>query len=220
MLPAPTCPRNGCCASGSRARPTEATPWRAWPRAPFALGDARTLEHPELSLGGRDRVAICGANGTGKSTLVRAIVASVTLPPERLVYLPQEIPASEARSVAREVRSLPQASLGHLMTVVAGLGSDPRRLLSTDLPSPGETRKLLLALGVVREPWLVVMDEPTNHLDLPSIELLEDALADCPCALLLVSHDERFLDSVGCGRWILQESGAGTVKVDLTAARR
>ena len=46
-----------------------------------------------------------------------------------------------------------------------------------------------------------IMDEPTNHLDLPSIELLEKALGDCPCALLLVSHDKRFLQATTYRGW-------------------
>jgi ATPase subunit of ABC transporter with duplicated ATPase domains len=46
---------------------------------------------------------------------------------------------------------------------------------------------------MAREPHIIVMDEPTNHLDLPSIQCLEQALADCPCALILVSHDLIFL---------------------------
>jgi len=49
------------------------------------------------------------------------------------------------------------------------------------------------------------MDEPTNHLDLPSIEALESALTDCPCALLLVSHDQRFLEAICDIEWRLQE---------------
>ncbi len=57
------------------------------------------------------------------------------------------------------------------------------------------------------------MDEPTNHLDLPSTELLEAALAECPCALLLVSHDLRFLEAVGCIPWFLSPSGADTTMV-------
>jgi ATPase subunit of ABC transporter with duplicated ATPase domains len=91
------------------------------------------------------------------------------------------------------------------MTVISGLGSRPERLLESHEPSPGETRKLLLAMGVVRQPYLIIMDEPTNHLDLPSIELLEQALSECPCALLLVSHDKRFLEATTYRRWeILQ----------------
>ena len=89
------------------------------------------------------------------------------------------------------------------MTVVSCLNSRPGRLLESELPSPGEVRKLLLAEGIVGEPHLIVMDEPTNHMDLPSIECLESALQDCPCGLLLVSHDERFLQGLATTRWDL-----------------
>ena len=73
--------------------------------------------------------------------------------------------------------------------------------MESHAPSPGETRKLLLAIGVVRQPYLIILDEPTNHLDLPSIELLEKALIDCPCGLLLVSHDEHFLRATTSRSW-------------------
>jgi ATPase subunit of ABC transporter with duplicated ATPase domains len=59
-------------------------------------------------------------------------------------------------------------------------------------PSPGEARKLLLALGLDRHAWALVLDEPTNHLDLPTVERLEAALADYPGAILLVTHDDAF----------------------------
>ena len=62
-------------------------------------------------------------------------------------------------------------------------------------------RKLLLAVGAAREPWLVILDEPTNHMDLPSVECLEEALAGYPGALLLVSHDLRFLRPLTTLRW-------------------
>ena len=99
------------------------------------------------------------------------------------------------------------------MTVVSGLGSEPKRLLRTKAPSPGETRKLLLALGVVREPWLIIMDEPTNHLDLPSIELLEQALGQCPCGLLLVSHDRSFLRATTQREWIIESIRDGSYEL-------
>jgi macrolide transport system ATP-binding/permease protein len=93
-------------------------------------------------------------------------------------------PSAGARILA-EARTLPSEELGRVMNVVSRLGSRPARLLETTNPSPGELRKLRLALGLARTPHLIVMDEPTNHLDLPSIECLEDALAACPCGLLL-----------------------------------
>jgi len=79
-------------------------------------------------------------------------------------------------------------------------------------------RKLLLALGVNRGPHLIIMDEPTNHLDLPSIECLEDALAECPCALLLVSHDRTFLEKITRKEWMLEKAG-GDVELKKKARR-
>jgi ATPase subunit of ABC transporter with duplicated ATPase domains len=102
-------------------------------------------------------------------------------------------------------RSLPNETLGQMMTVVSRLGSRPHRLLESVKPSPGEIRKVLLATGIANRPHIIVMDEPTNHLDLPSIECLEQALAGCPCGLLLVSHDQRFLDVLAHKRWHVSE---------------
>ena len=56
-----------------------------------------------------------------------------------------------------------------------------------------------------RTPEVLALDVLTNHLDLPSIECLERALADCPCGLLLVSHDRRFLDALTNKRWHISE---------------
>lgn len=81
--------------------------------------------------------------------------------------------------------------------MVALLGVDPEILLASRNPSPGEARKLAIALGLGRAAWLVILDEPTNHFDLPSIERLERALTSYPGALLVVSHDEEFAGSLG-----------------------
>ena len=58
--------------------------------------------------------------------------------------------------------------------------------------SPGEARKLALAMGLGRHAWALVLDEPTNHLDLPSIERLETALESDPGCVVLVTHDDAF----------------------------
>ncbi len=165
------------------------------------LGGGRFLRHAGLVMQPGDRIALTGPNGAGKSTLVRRIVSSVNVPSERLVYVPQEIDAADSARILADAEELPNKTLGVMMTVISRLGSRPHRLLESVEPSPGETRKLLLAMGIAKEPNLIIMDEPTNHMDLPSIQCLEQALRDCPCALLLVSHDMQFLRGLTTKRW-------------------
>jgi ATPase subunit of ABC transporter with duplicated ATPase domains len=180
------------------------------PAGTLALGGGRRLEHPDLCLNPEDRIALVGPNGGGKSSLVRHLLGRMSLPPDRVLYMAQEIGRDEARKVQEEVRSLDRARLGEALSFFCRLGSKPERLLQTEEPSPGELRKILLALGMTRRPHLIVMDEPTNHMDLPSIECLERALEGCACAMLLVSHDYRFLGRLARGLWrIAPASGAG-----------
>lgn len=167
----------------------------------LALGEDRRLRYPDLTIRPTDRIALTGANGSGKSTLLRRLITALDMPTEHLTYVPQEIDAGRSRDLLDQARRLSDSQLGHLMNIVSRLNSRPGRLLASDEPSPGETRKLMLALGMVRTPHLIVMDEPTNHMDLPSIEALEAALADCPCGLLLVSHDHRVLRRLTRTTW-------------------
>ncbi|MAT37979.1 MAG: ABC transporter ATP-binding protein [Ectothiorhodospiraceae bacterium] len=165
------------------------------------LGTRRMLRIPEISMAPSDRVAISGKNGCGKSTFIRFVVERLRIAPEKIVYIPQEVDDTAAKRILAEVRSLPNEVLGQLFTIVSRLGSEPKHLLDSDMPSPGEIRKLMLAHGMLHRPQLIIMDEPTNHMDLPSIECLEEALAECACGLLLVSHDEDFLRAVSSTHW-------------------
>jgi ATPase subunit of ABC transporter with duplicated ATPase domains len=177
------------------------------PAGAIPLGAGRRLVFPELRIDPADRIALTGANGMGKSTLVRHLLQHVNVPADHLIHVPQEITAAETRRIFAEVARLPKEFLGRVMTSVSRLGSRPQRLIESEQPSPGEIRKILLSLGVVRGPHLIVMDEPTNHMDLPSIACLEQALAECPCAMLLVSHDLRFLDALVQWHWRLVPEG-------------
>ena len=158
------------------------------------------LHLPDLYVGNTDHIAITGPNGAGKSTLLEHLRPHI---PDGIAWLdiPQELDEELAHGVVERVRALSSGERGRVLSVVAQLNSDPARILEGCATSPGEMRKLLLALGVLSSPALIVMDEPTNHLDLHSVEALERALAGYPGVLLLVSHDERFLSACTSVRW-------------------
>ena len=185
------------------------------PADTLMLGARKRLRYPDLVIAPTDRIALTGPNGAGKSTLIRKLFSAFNVPPAQITYVPQEIEAAQARAILAEVRALPHEQLGHLMTIVSRLGSRPHRLLESVEPSPGETRKLLLALGMTYAPQIIVLDEPTNHLDLPSIECLEQALADCPCGLVLVSHDRRFLNALTRQTWQITKAAAETFEMQV-----
>lgn len=181
------------------------------PAGSLRLGDGRILSYPEIRLPPDARIAITGENGIGKSTFLRHLLGFSRVPPDKLLVVPQEITEDETRRILADVKGLDRAARGRVMTSVSRLGSRPGRLLESDCPSPGETRKILLAMGVNRGIHLLAMDEPTNHLDLPGIECLEDALAECPCAMILISHDRRFLSRLATDEWHFDMDGAGLV---------
>ena len=171
------------------------------------MGDF-ALEVPALYIGNTDRIGLVGDNGSGKSTLVKRIVGSLD-EGVRCLYIPQEPTADQKRAASEELRGLPNDQRGRALSIVAQLNSDPARLLEGGEASPGEMRKLMLALGILRAPELIVMDEPTNHLDIGSTEALERLLAAWPGALLLVSHDAALVQASTMILWRTQMSARG-----------
>ena len=168
-------------------------------------GDHVLAREVKVAVGRDERIWLRGANGSGKTTLLGEVLARCTLPPERVFALAQDLSLDASAALAAELRTLDRASRGRLGQLVDALGIDPERALGSAAPSPGEVRKLALALGLVRAPQLIVLDEPTNHLAIDSIERLEAALADYPGALIVVSHDARFASAVTATSWTLAE---------------
>ncbi len=171
------------------------------------------LRTPELWVGPRDRVGLCGANGTGKSLLVRQL--RETVPPSvRSAYVPQEVSAATRERALGLLRGHDAQQRGRILALVARLNSDPERLLDGASLSPGELRKLLLAEQLLRDPSFLVLDEPTNHLDVGSIEALQHMLVGFPGAVLLVSHDATLVEAVSTARWQTEaQDGSCRVRV-------
>lgn len=180
------------------------------PAATIPCGPKGTLEIPELWVGSTDHVGIVGPNGAGKSTLLAHLRVLLTRAAGagqgvEVLDIPQELPAEARGAVVGRVAALPPAERGRVLSTVAQLNSDPDCILEGGRTSPGELRKLMLAEGILRHPQLIVMDEPTNHLDLHSTEALERALAAYPGALVLVSHDRRFLSACTTRTWEIRD---------------
>ena len=162
------------------------------------------LEGAELSVSAGERLCLVGRNGSGKSTLLK--IAAGTIAPDggsrflqpntSLRYLPQEPDLSGFATVLAYVESGlgPSDDPYRARYLLAELGltgdEDPAQL------SGGEARRAALACVLAPQPDILLLDEPTNHLDLPAIEWLEKELAGLRSALVLISHDRRFLQTL------------------------
>src|SRR4051812_35675670 len=192
-------------------------------RVVFELQDGRVevpgrvlLDDADLWLERGEHVSLVGANGTGKTTLLHALVGEAPLAGGKLrrghnvnlAYLSQH--AQELDETATVLEACQRATKLTPGKARALLG---RFLFSgeeVDKPvaglSGGERQRLSLAILVHSGANVLVLDEPTNHLDLDARESLEDALSAFPGSLLLVSHDRALLDAVG-SRTIAVEDG-------------
>lgn len=161
-------------------------------RGDLVAGDVRLVSGIEVVIERDTRLRISGPNGAGKSTLLGLLADRWDLAPERLAYIPQDITRARAADLASRVAARRPEDLGRTMQLFARLGGDPDSALTSRLPSPGELRKLLIADALASETWCMMLDEPTNHLDLDTMEVLEEALADFPAAMVIVTHDDAF----------------------------
>ncbi|HWX82126.1 MAG TPA: ATP-binding cassette domain-containing protein [Xanthobacteraceae bacterium] len=170
----------------------------------LTFGGTPLLSGVELSVSAEERVCLVGRNGSGKSTLLK--IAAGLVEPDR---------GSRFVQPGVTVRYLPQEPdfAGHSTTlayVEAGLGPGDDRYLARyvlqqlglrgdeapALLSGGEARRAALARVLAPAPDILLLDEPTNHLDLTTIEWLESELDGRRSALVIISHDRRFLSNL------------------------
>ena len=167
-----------------------------------------------MAIFGPERVALAGANGTGKSTLLRLVTGSlapvtgmVRRRSDRIAMLDQHGDLlDEGDTIIGNMRRrhpmLGEEAIHAACARFAFRNREAQRIVGS--LSGGERLRagLAVALSGPQPPWLLILDEPTNHLDIASIEVLERALESFDGALLVVSHDRRFLDAIGIQRTV------------------
>jgi ATP-binding cassette subfamily F protein uup len=176
-------------------------------QAQLAYGHHPLLDHADLTLLAGERIGLIGRNGAGKSSLLRVLDGRVRLDDGeirrrgglRIATVEQEPALPEDETVLGYLSGDPLATEDWQRSARAGalidaLGLDP------GLPirglSGGTRKRVALAHALVQEPDLLLLDEPTNHLDFAGIAWLENLLRATRAAVVLITHDRRFLDAM------------------------
>ncbi|MCZ8183553.1 MAG: ATP-binding cassette domain-containing protein [Beijerinckiaceae bacterium] len=168
----------------------------------LTFGGRNLLDGADLSVSPGERICLVGRNGSGKSTLLKVAAGQVEAdagtrfvqPGMRIGVLAQEPDFSAyPTTLAFAAADLPPDEGDHaarfLLEALGLTGQEPTAGLSG-----GEARRAALARVLAPQPDVLLLDEPTNHLDLPAIEWLEQELLGRQAALVLISHDRRFLE--------------------------
>ncbi|WRP07111.1 ABC-F family ATP-binding cassette domain-containing protein [Rossellomorea aquimaris] len=171
-----------------------------------AYGDKSLFSGADLLVHFKDRTAIVGQNGTGKSTIIRMLLGEETADAGvvkvgsnvKLGYLSQHFtvadPSVRLIDAFREEVPVTEGDARHILAKFLFYG--PNVFRKVGQLSGGEKMRLRLAQLMHQDINFLVLDEPTNHLDIDSREVLEDALEDFKGTILAVSHDRYFLNKL------------------------
>jgi len=189
--------------------------------ADCGYADPPVLRQVSRSIVGGQRIGILGANGQGKSTLVKTLAGVLPLRSGQRIegkglvigyFAQQEVdvlrldesPLQHMQRLAREVA--PHSTEQEWRNWLGRFQFDGDMMLrACGSFSGGEKARLVLALVIWRRPNLLLLDEPTNHLDLPTREALALALQDFAGTMLLVSHDRALLRATCDAFWLVSD---------------
>jgi ATP-binding cassette subfamily F protein uup len=190
----------------------------------IAFDDKVIIKNLDLLITRNDRIAFIGANGTGKSTLIKMIMGNLEATSGKMrsgvnldiAYFDQHREALDLNQTVQEivgegkqevvVNGKPRHVLGYLQDF---LFSPKRARTPVRALSGGEKNRLLLARLFLRPSNLLILDEPTNDLDIETLELLEEVVANYAGTVILVSHDRDFVNN--CVNSCLYFDGTGHV---------
>jgi ATP-binding cassette subfamily F protein 3 len=190
--------------------------------------DAKILSNVNLRLDPDDRIAIVGANGQGKTTLVKSIAQRLPLMTGkrkassslRIGYFSQdqldELTAGET-VLDHVTQKLPAGTPQHKARGAAAQMGFSHEKVETNVEklSGGEKVRLLLGLMSIDKPHVLILDEPTSHLDIDSREALIYALNDFPGAVLLITHDVYLAEATADRLWLVNKGRAKRYDGDL-----
>ncbi len=180
-----------------------AAPILSYEKLGLVQGSGWLFRDLDLFIGQRDRLALIGRNGVGKTTLLKLIAGVIdsdegrrTIVPGTKVILLEQDPKVDGFATLRDFAlSGSDAPEAHEVDAIADqLGIDLNREAAT--ASGGERRRAAIARALAMDPDVLLLDEPTNHLDIHAIEWLEDWLSRYRGAFVAISHDRAFLTNL------------------------
>ena len=181
-----------------------------------AYGELEILNHSTAQIERGDKIALIGANGKGKSTLLRIIAGTESISGERkegynvntAFYAQHQL---EALNIENEIlQELQQAGSAKSETELRGilgcfLFTDEDVFKKIKVLSGGEKSRVALAKTLISESNFLMMDEPTNHLDFLSVNILVQALQQFEGTFVIVSHDRHFISQIANKIWYIED---------------